>query len=79
MHLFIYIFSQKETETPAVYHNVAEEQAKGKAIILHLSRAIAFHTILHMRPAKTQINLRNHISPKTLWIIGYPQCALQRL
>ena len=44
-----------------------------------LSRGTAFSKRLHMRPAKTQINLssaqadQSSLSAWTLWILGYPQ------
>ena len=40
-----------------------------------IEKGAAFPSRLHVRPAKTQINLRS----ETFWILGYPQGALRRL
>ena len=66
-------------------HFVRDALRSSRAV-LAIIRGIAFTTNLHVRPAETQIKLRiragwamftAHL--KTLWILGYPQCALQRL
>ena len=45
-----------------------------------MSQGTPFPTKIHVRPAQTQISLIKFFAGllKTIWILGYPQCALRK-